>query len=370
MNNFKLIHTYINNEEQFNIFKHESGLEVIFVNTKDDNYTFCAQFKTLPKNDHGIPHILEHIALCGSEKYPIDDPFNELLKGTLFTYLNAITYCDKTIYPVASRNKSEFEKMYKVYLDAVFSPILSKEAFLKEGVRKTEYGNSGIVFNEMSSVYNDVESILGYHTNKLLFDGTPYANDSGGNPEFIKEATHEEILEFYKENYDISKAILYFYGDLDINEIFEYIEKHYIKEIDYTNKPKQNFALKKGHKNKKIFVEKELEIYYYSVAFSFEKERKNKFFFDEMGIVFDYLLESDTSLLTKFLKDRYNLIDISFEFDLETKYPYLSITLKSENEIEETANVIDEIKAYLNEVAEKGFDHEELRALISLTNFK
>ncbi len=371
MDKFKLIHTYETNEEQFNIYKHESGLELIFVKTADENSTFCAKFNTLPKNDHGVPHILEHIALCGSKKYPIDDPFNELVKGTLFTYLNAITYTDKTIYPVSSRNKTEFEKMYKVYLDAVFAPILSKESFLKEGVRQTNTGYSGIVFNEMSSVYNDVESIIGYYTNKELLKGTPYQYDSGGNPESIKETTHEEVLSFYKENYSVSNALLYFYGDLNIEEIFEYISDNYLKEYDANNiKALDNSKFEEKHVKSTVYIDKEMDIYYYSLAFTFDRFNENRFYLDELGILFDYLIESDTSLLTSYLKEKYNLIDISFDFDQETRFPYLSLILKSEEKLENSYDIIDDVKSYLKSEAKKGLNHEELKALISLTNFK
>ncbi len=371
MDKFELIHTYETCDEEFNIYRHESGLEVVFVKTTDDNFTFCAKFNTLPKNDHGVPHILEHIALCGSEKYPIDDPFNELVKGTLFTYLNAITYTDKTIYPVSSRNKAEFEKMYKVYLDAVFAPKLSKESFLKEGVRQTNSGYSGIVYNEMSSVYNDIESIIGYYTNKELFNGTPYSYDSGGKPESIVETTYEEVLAFHKENYSISNALLYFYGKLNIEEIFTYISENYLKEYSAENKKELDGSkLAYKHSKKTLSLEKEMDINYYSIGFTFENEKDNKFYFEELGILFDYLLESDTSLLTSYLKEKYNLIDISFDFDQETKFPYLSFILKSEEKIENCYDIIDDIKGFLKAEAEKGLNHEELKALISLTNFK
>lgn len=375
MTNFTLINTYNTNDEKFYIYKHKCGLEVIFVQTKDDNSTFCASFKTPPKNDRGIPHILEHIALCGSKMYPIDDPFNELVKGTLFTYLNAITYADKTIYPVASRNKNEFEKMYKVYLDAVFAPILSKESFLKEGIRKTKNGYSGIVFNEMSSAYNDIENIITYHTNRLLFENTQYMYDSGGKPDEIAKATYEEVKEFYNENYAIDKAILYFYGDLNIEAIFEYLEKNYINKCDF-KLDKINLSqfnsdkLIQSHKKQIIKLNKELDIFYYSLAISFERCIDNKFYLDELSILFDFLLESDMSLLTKYLKEKYDLIDISYDFEIETEIPNLSLILKAYEPISNVSLVYDDFIKYCSKICDCGFDKEELLALISLTNFK
>lgn len=374
MNKFLLKYNYDNGEQNFNYYQHECGLELLFVKTSDENNTFCAKFDTLPKNDRGIPHILEHIILCGSDKYPIDDPFNELVKGTLFTYLNAITYCDKTIYPVASKNKSEFKKMYEVYLDAIFSPLLLKEAFLKEGVRKTKNGYSGVVFNEMSSVYNDVENIISYHMNKELLTGTDYAFDAGGYPLQIMNATHEDVKSFYEKNYHKSKAFLYFYGDLDIDEILEYIHENYLKD-----EPNKNVNLKrqlscnytKKIVNKTICLDKKLDINYYCITYSIDRNyNNNNYFLDELCILFDFLLESDTSLLTEFLKYKYDLIDISYDFETDTKYPCLIIILKSENKIENSFNVREDINRFLKKQIDIKFDKNEILALVNLTKFK
>ncbi len=372
MSNFTLKNKYSTNDETFYLFEHKCGLELLYVDTEDDDYTFCASFKTEPENNRGIPHILEHIILCGSDKYRIDDPFNELVKGTLFTYLNAITYSDKTIYPVSSTNKSEFEKMYKVYLDAVFSPILSKESFLKEGVRDTKDGNSGIVFNEMSSAYNDIETLITYHINKNLLEGTSYANDSGGNPDFIKDATHEEVVEFYKKNYSKSNAMLYFYGKLDIQSIQEYIEENYLKDCESKKQSQLNqVQLKNIHTNKVVNINKELDIKYYAIAYSIEREvENNKYFSDEMAILFDFLFSSDSSIATKYLKEKYDLIDITYEFDFESNFPVFSLILKTETEIEDSKNLFADLNEFFVKIAKDTFDKEELGALISSTNFE
>ncbi len=371
MNKFLLQHKYIANDEEFNYYKHECGLELLFVKTNDDNNTFCAKFDTVPNNDNGIPHILEHIILCGSEKYPIDDPFNELVKGTLFTYLNAITYCDKTIYPVSSRNKSEFQKMYKVYLDAVFAPFLSEQSFIKEGVRETKTGHSGIVYNEMSSAYNDIETKINYLLAKELYGETNYGFDSGGNPESIVNATHEEVLAFYKENYSKSNALLYFYGDLDIDNILNYIEETYLKNQEKEQSNKKTFIKNNKIISKTIELEKESDVNYYAISYDIDRVvEDNPYYLDELCILFDFLLESDTSLLTSFLKEKYDLIDVSYDFETDTLYPNLSIILKSENEIEGNELIADTINEFLVSEMKKGLDKVELESLAHLTNFK
>lgn len=366
---------HIEKDEKIHVYKHKCGLELIYVQTKDEDSTFCATFKTLPKNDRGIPHILEHMVLCGSNKYPIDDPFNELVKGSLFTYLNAITYKDKTIYPISSKNKSEFEKLYKVYLDAVFAPILSKEAFLKEGVRKTKTGYSGIVFNEMSSVYNDPQSIIDNLCYKYLFEGTPYAYDSGGNPTCIKDATHEEILQFYNENYKKEKTLLYFYGDLDIEKIIDYIETTYLQDTQEQAEKESviNYNLQNlGYRKEELILDKKLDICYHQLAFAFDRTLgDNKFYLEELSILIDFLLVSDTSILTEFLKEKYDLIDVSYDFDVDLFNPVLSIVLKSSEPIfDNNICVYDDVISFLKNVVKEGFDKEEFTALLYTENFK
>lgn len=376
MNNFSLIKTFKENSETFRIYKHKSGLEVIYGSTIDLESVFCATFKTEPDDDRGIPHILEHIALCGSKKYPIDDPFNELIKGSIYSYLNAITFKDKTVYPLSTKNIKEFHKMYKVYLDAVFAPILSEQSFLKEGVRQTSDGYSGVVFNEMSSVYNDVLSMIDYYGYKNLFKGTPYEYDSGGHPDYICKTKYNDVVKYYEDNYKIENATLYFYGKLDdeINSILDYIEYTYLKT--YTNNEKENSDVdlfpimeKEGHENISVYVDYDLDINYRAIYFKMNRVfDNNPFYLDYLSILFDYLLSSDTSVLTAYLKEKYDLIDLSYDFEGDTYYSVLSIILKSENEISDL--IYEDIYDFLHEHIKNGFDKEELDSIIHMTNFK
>ena len=187
----------------------------------------------------GTPHILEHSVLCGSKKYQAKDPFNELAKGSLNTYLNALTYADKTMYPVASRNEKDFMNMMDVYLDAVFYPRIydKKEIFMQEGWHYVLEDNAplsikGVVYNEMKGALSDPERILDNAISRSLFPTTTYGFESGGNPEAIPSLTYEKFLEFHKKYYHPSNSYIYLYGDMEIEKQLEWIDKEYLSNFE------------------------------------------------------------------------------------------------------------------------------------------
>lgn len=226
------------------IFEHtQSGAKLFYVKNKDDNKVFFISFKTPPEDNFGTPHILEHSVLCGSKKYQVKDPFNELAKGSLNTYLNALTYADKTMYPVASRNEKDFMNMMDVYLDAVFFPRIydKREIFMQEGWhyvlenKEEPLSIKGVVYNEMKGALSDPESILNNAISRSLFPTTTYGFESGGNPEDIPNLTYEDFLEFHKKYYHPSNSYIYLYGDMEIEKQLEWIDREYLSKFDRKN---------------------------------------------------------------------------------------------------------------------------------------
>lgn len=221
------------------IFEHEkSGARLFYIKSEDKNKVFFISFKTPPSDDCGTPHILEHSVLCGSSKYGVKDPFNELLKGSLNTFLNAMTYADKTMYPVASRNHQDFKNLVDVYLDAVFHPNIyqREEIFLQEGWHyeleneQAPLRYKGVVYNEMKGALSDPESIVSGCIARSLFPDSIYRFESGGDPAAIPMLTYESFLEFHKKYYHPANSYLYLYGDMDILSYLEYLDKSYLNQ--------------------------------------------------------------------------------------------------------------------------------------------
>ncbi|MEY8320044.1 insulinase family protein [Lachnospiraceae bacterium 46-61] len=226
------------------LFEHiQSGAKLFYINNKDDNKVFFIAFKTPPEDNCGVPHILEHSVLCGSKKYQAKDPFNELAKSSLNTYLNALTYADKTMYPIASRNQKDFMNMMDVYLDAVFFPRIyeNKEIFMQEGWhyvlenKKAPLTIKGIVYNEMKGTLSDPETILNNAISRSLFPKTTYRFESGGNPEDIPNLTYENFLNFHRKYYHPSNSYIYLYGDMKIEEQLKWIDKEYLSKFQRKN---------------------------------------------------------------------------------------------------------------------------------------
>ncbi len=207
-----------------------TGVELLSLENDDENKVFGITFRTPPKNSTGIAHILEHSVLCGSEKYPVKEPFIELAKGSLNTFLNAFTYPDKTCYPVASTNLKDFYNLIDVYLDAVFHPLITPYTLLQEGWHYEldspdgEMTFKGVVFNEMKGDYSSADSVIAEESRHVLFPESQYRHDSGGDPESIPDLTYEEFKRFYDTHYHPSNARIYFYGDDDPEERLRLID--------------------------------------------------------------------------------------------------------------------------------------------------
>ncbi len=264
----------------------KSGARLALVVNDDDNKVFCIGFRTPAFNDTGTQHIIEHSTLCGSSKYPVKDPFVELAKGSLNTFLNAMTYPDKTIYPVASCNDTDFKNIIDVYMDAVFNPNMYKneKIFRQEGwhyeleSREDDLKYNGIVFNEMKGVYSSPDDILANHITEALFPDTEYSNESGGKPEHITDLTYEDFLAYHKKYYHPKNSYIYLYGNFDIEERLDYLDKEYLSHYD-----KDEVELDSElHIQERVPEDKDLEFYY---PISDDEEESNATYLSKNWIV-------------------------------------------------------------------------------------
>lgn len=224
------------------LYKHlPTGADIMLLENDDENKVFAINFVTIPDSPNGVAHILEHSVLNGSHKYPVKEPFAELLRSSLYTYLNALTYQDKTLYPVASTNDQDLYNLASVYWDAVFNPILDKNIFLQEAWRfePDQKKIQGVVYNEMKGVYANPDSILWDNIMAGLHPDHPYSHDSGGDPKFIATLTHRQLVDFHKKFYIPSNAKIFFYGNSNREKNLEFLKARLdeIKHIKSTPIP-------------------------------------------------------------------------------------------------------------------------------------
>lgn len=242
---FQVVHQESIREIESTVYTMEhqqSGARLLYVQNQDDNKVFSVTFRTPPEDSTGVFHILEHSVLCGSEKFPVKEPFVELLKGSMKTFLNAFTFSDKTMYPVASRNHQDYANLMEVYLDSVFQPNIygQPEIFEQEGWHyelaepEDELIYKGVVYNEMKGSYSSPVTVLIDRIKKSLFPDTIYRHSSGGDPQDIPALTYEQFLDAHRNYYHPSNSYFYLYGDLDIEDRLQYIDEKYLSR--YTRK--------------------------------------------------------------------------------------------------------------------------------------
>ena len=214
----------------------KTGARIAVLANDDENKTFNIGFRTPPKDSTGVAHIMEHSVLCGSEKFPAKDPFVELAKGSLNTFLNAMTYPDKTVYPIASCNDTDFQNLMHVYLDAVFHPniYIHDEIFRQEGWhyeltdKDAPLIYNGVVYNEMKGAFSAPEQILYRKITDTLFPDTIYSVESGGDPDVIPQLTYAQFLDFHRKYYHPSNSYIYLYGNMDVAEQLDFIDEAYV----------------------------------------------------------------------------------------------------------------------------------------------
>lgn len=366
------------------ILRHKkSGARIAILSNNDDNKVFYIGFRTPPEDETGVPHIIEHTTLCGSKKFPVKDPFIELAKGSLNTFLNAMTYPDNTVYPVASCNDQDFKNLMDVYLDAVFNPNITKyeEIFKQEGWhyeltgKDDELKINGVVYNEMKGAYSSPDEVLSSQIYRSLFPDNTYSKDSGGNPEYIPKLTYEAYLDFYHKYYHPSNSYIYLYGDMDVVERLEWLDKEYLSLYDYK---KVNSEINKQPAFDKI---KNVEAQY-SITMDDSQENKTYLSYnrvvgdtlDEMLYqafdVLDYALVSSPGAPVKqALIDAGIGDDVYGSYDAGILQPVFSFVAKNANasQADEFESIIENT---LKEVVKTGINKEALLAGINSSEFK
>ncbi len=361
----------------------KSGARITVVSNDDENKVFYIGFRTPPEDSTGVAHIVEHTVLCGSKKFPAKDPFVELVKGSLNTFLNAMTYPDKTVYPVASCNDMDFQNLMDVYMDAVLHPNIYKqeEIFKQEGWHYELNGKdapitlNGVVYNEMKGAFSSPEGMLDREILNSLFPDTAYGNESGGDPEFIPDLTYEDYLAFHKKYYHPCNSYLYLYGDMDFEEKLLWLDQAYLHEyeaisIDSRIGVQKAFASpRKISKKYPVASSEPLEgntylSYNMAIGTVLDKELYQAF------EVLDYaLLNAPGAPIKKALLDAGIGKDIMGSYDNSIYQPIFSIVAKNTDSSDE-GRFIDIIQAVLKEQAAGNLNKKALLAGINSAEFK
>ncbi|MBQ9633269.1 MAG: insulinase family protein, partial [Lachnospiraceae bacterium] len=348
----------------------KSGARIALLENEDDNKVFFIGFRTPPVDSKGTAHIIEHSVLCGSEKYPIKDPFVELAKGSMNTFLNAMTYPDKTVYPIASTNDKDFANLMDVYMDAVLHPNIVRhpEIFKQEGWHyelsspEDEIEISGVVYNEMKGAFSSPEDVLSRTILNTLFPDTPYQYESGGDPEDIPTLTYEEFLEFHRMYYHPCNSYIYLYGDMDMTERLEWLDEAYLSKYDRIDI--DSVVAKQEPFAEPIRIEE-----YYPIA-STDDEEDATFLSYNMVIgdsldaklcqafdILDYaLLSAPGAPLRKALTDAGIGKDILGGYDDGTLQPMFSVIAKG-TQAQKEGEFLRIVKEVLKEQADGGLDH-------------
>lgn len=361
----------------------KTGARVMLIENSDENKVFNIAFRTPPKNSTGVAHILEHSVLCGSREFPLKDPFVELVKGSLNTFLNAMTYPDKTCYPVASCNDRDFQNLMHVYLDAVFYPNIYKkeEIFRQEGwnyhLEKKEgpLKYNGVVYNEMKGAFSSPDDVLEREIMNSLFPDTTYGCESGGDPVNIPDLSYEEFLDFHRQYYHPSNSFIYLYGNMDMEEKLEFIDSHYLSAFD-------SLAIDSQIRDQEAFAQVKDIQKNYPVSED-EGEEDNTYLSYNMVVgeaadinlslafeVLDYaLLSAPGAPLKQALLDAKIGKDIYGSFEDGIKQTYFSIVAKGAN-LSKKEEFVKVIRDTLTKIMEEGIDKKAVTAGINYYEFR
>lgn len=357
--------------------------KVLLVLNEDTNKVFSIGFRTPPSDDTGVPHITEHSVLCGSRKFPVKDPFVELAKGSLNTFLNAMTYPDKTVYPIASVNDKDFHNLMEVYLDAVFYPnTYSNDKILKqEGWHyhledmNDEISYNGVVYNEMKGAYSSAEQMLMQAIQKSLLPDTTYGCDSGGDPKAIPDLTYEAFLDFHKKYYHPSNSYIYLYGDVDVEKELAFIDEEYLKDFDYReieSEIKEQPAFDKAQEITTTYPLSDAEEETKSTYFSYNVVIGNSLnrVLNLAFMMLDYaLIDVPGAPVRTALIDAGISNDVFSSYDDSIKQPVYSIVAKGCN-TEDKERFVEVIETTLSSLIEKGMEKKVLEAALNHFEFK
>ena len=360
----------------------KSGARLMYLDNDDDNKVFYIAFRTTPDNSKGVPHIMEHSTLCGSRKYPLKEPFVELAKGSLNTFLNAITWPDKTMYPIASRNDVDFHNLMDVYLDAVFYPncLKNPQILMQEGWhyelenKEAPLTYNGVVYNEMKGALSSPEAIMEDRAMEKLFPDTTYGVESGGDPEVIPTLSFREFTEFHRRFYHPSNSYIYLYGNMDIDKTLEYLDGEYLSAFDRRNV--DSMVKTQAPFGKRISVTAP-----YGIAENEGTEGKAihalyNAFNDHMSTmdslafrILNYvLIDMDGAPLKQAVLDAGLGSDLSGSYGDSYKQPVWIVEVTG-SEVDKQQAFADVVDSTLRSIALKGLDKDMLEAALNRTEF-
>ena len=375
------------NSEGYVLEHKKSGARLFLLSNEDDNKVFSIGFRTPPYDSTGVPHILEHSVLCGSEKFPVKDPFVELVKGSLNTFLNAMTYPDKTVYPIASTNEKDFHNLMDVYMDAVLHPNIYKEEkiFRQEGwhyeleSEDAPLTYNGVVYNEMKGAFSSPESVLDRLIQQTLFPDTCYGVESGGDPKNIPDLTYEQFLNFHRTYYHPSNSFIYLYGDMDMAEKLEWLDQEYLSHYDRNDREAQidsHIPMQKG-----FDAPKEVEAAY---SITEEEDEENGCYLSISDVVgtdldpklyvafqiLEYaLIDAPGAPLKQALLDAKIGGDIMGGYDSGILQPYFSVIAKDAR-ADQKGEFLAVVKGTLRKLANEGLNRKSLLAAMNYYEFK
>ena len=365
-------------------FVHEkTGARLFFLETEDDNKVFSISFRTPPVDDTGVAHIVEHSVLCGSRKYPLKEPFVELVKGSLNTFLNAMTFPDKTMYPVASRNDRDFRNLMDVYLDAVFYPAMREnpQILMQEGWHyemddaDAPLRYSGVVYNEMKGALSAPDDLLGSRIMAALYPDTTYGYESGGDPEAIPTLTQEMFLDFHAHYYHPSNSYIYLYGDMNIAEKLAYLDRAYLSHFERIPVPSRI-------DRQQVFAGQVVKEHFYPIGAD-EPLEENAFLSLNWVIgdttdrkrvmalqILDHaLLRMQGAPLRQALIDAGLGRDVDSNYESDVLQPFFSIIV-SKSEVARAEEFVRIVKETLTKLADGGLDHMLVKAALNTLEFR
>lgn len=361
----------------------KSGARVVLIENEDNNKTFSIGFRTPPDDDTGVAHITEHSVLCGSEKFPVKDPFMELVKGSLNTFLNAMTYPDKTVYPVASTNNQDFKNLMNIYMDGVLHPNIytRPEIFKQEGItlsledKDSELKYNGVVYNEMKGAFSSADDVLDRVITASLYPDTCYSVESGGNPDFIPDLTYEKFLDFHRRYYHPSNSYIYVYGDIDMDWVLDWMDKEYLSAYDLLEIQSEIELQKPFEKMADVREE-------YPVSDTEDIEENTYLSYNfvvgdildrELNLAMQILEYAIVSMpgspVKKALLDAGIGKDVSGRFNNFIRQPYFTFTAKSADEAKKD-EFVKTIRKTFEELVRDGIDKDALLAALNNYEFQ
>ena len=360
----------------------KTGARVALISNDDENKVFYIGFRTPVDDSTGVPHIIEHSVLCGSENFPLKDPFVELAKGSLNTFLNAMTFPDKTVYPVASCNDKDFRNLMHVYLDAVFHPNIykHKEIFMQEGwhyemeSEDSDLSLNGVVYSEMKGAFSSPDDVMDRQIATALFPDITYAKESGGDPDDIPSLTYEGFLDFHRRYYHPTNSYIYLYGNMDMADNLKYIDEEYLSNYDcqtIDSEIKLQAPFEKPVEKEVLLPvttkeeEEEGTVLTYNVCLGENSDPELYF----ASRILDYAICSAPGApLKTALVDKNIGKDVYSSYENGIRQQFFSIVAR-DTEVSKKEEFLSTIREVLTGIVKNGFDEKPLRAAISRLEF-